>query len=60
MGRNLVKCKRILMASSLIRKYDAKIVIFMLQQLKIWKVLIVSLFFGWIKLNFGVRSSSGS
>ena len=44
MARNLVKFKRILMTSSLIRKYDVIIVILMLRQLRKWKVCIVSLF----------------
>ena len=43
MGRNLVKFKK-LMTSSLIRKYDVKIVILISQQLRKWKVFIVSLF----------------
>ena len=37
MGRNLVKFLKILMASSLIQKYDVIIEILMLQQLKIEK-----------------------
>ena len=44
MGRNLVKFKKILITSSLIRKYDVIIVILMSQQLRKWKVFIVSLF----------------
>ena len=44
MDRNLVKFKKILMTSSLIRKYDVIIVILMLPQLRKWKVFIVSLF----------------
>ena len=44
MGRNLVKFLKILMTSSLIRKYDVIIVILMSRQLKKWKVFIVSLF----------------
>ena len=44
MGRNLVKFNKILMMSSLIRKYDVIIIILMSQQLKKWKVFIVSLF----------------
>ena len=44
MGRNLVKFKKVLMASTPIRKYDVIIVILMLRQLKKWKVFIVSLF----------------
>ena len=44
MGRNLVKFRNVLMTSSLIRKYDVIIVILMSQQLKKWKVFIVSLF----------------
>ena len=47
-----MKFKKILMASSLIRKYDVIIVILMLQQLKKWKVSIVSLF-----CIFGVRGN---
>ena len=56
MGRNLVKLKK-MMTSSLIRKYDVIIVILMSHQLRKWKVFIVSLFFGWIKLKFGVRGN---
>ena len=60
MGRNIVKLKKnFLMESSLIRKYDFIIFILMSRQLKKWKVFIVSLFFGWIKLKFGVRGNSG-
>ena len=44
MGRNPVKSKTILMTSSLIQKFDVIIVILMLQQLRKWKVFIVSLF----------------
>ena len=44
MGRNLVKFLKILMTSSLIRKYDVIIVILMRRQLKKRKVFIVSLF----------------
>ena len=44
MGRNLVKFRKILMTSSLIRKYDVIIVILMFQQLKKRKVFIISLF----------------
>ena len=45
MGRNLVKFKKKLMKSSLIRKYDdVIIVILMSRQLRKWKVFIVSLF----------------
>ena len=44
MGRNLVKFKKILMMSSLIRKYGVIIVILMSRQLRKWKVFIVSLF----------------
>ena len=43
MGRNLEKLKN-LMTSYLIRKYDVIIVILMSQQLRKWKVFIVSLF----------------
>ena len=57
MGRNLVKFKKVLMMLSLIRKYDVIIVILMSRQLKKWKVFTVSLFFGWIKLEFGVRGN---
>ena len=45
MGRNFVKFLKNLMTSSLIRKYDVIIVILMSQQLRKWKVFIVSLFF---------------
>ena len=45
MGRNLVKFKKNLMTSSLIRKYDVIIVILMSRQLRKWKVFILSLFF---------------
>ena len=44
MGRNFVKFKKILMTSYLNRKYDVIILILMSQQLKKWKVFIVSLF----------------
>ena len=44
MGRNLVKFKKKLMTSSLIRKYDVIIVILISQQFRKWKVFIVSLF----------------
>ena len=44
MGRNLVKFDTILMTSSLIRKYNVIMVILMSQQLKKWKVFLVSLF----------------
>ena len=44
MGRNPVKFKKILVTSSLIRKYDVIIVILMSRQLRKWKVFIVSLF----------------
>ena len=44
MGRNPVKFLKILMPSSLIRKYDVIMVILMSQQLKKCNVLIVSLF----------------
>ena len=44
MGRNLVKFKKILMALSLIRKYDDIIVILMSRQPRKWEVFIVSLF----------------
>ena len=44
MGRNLVGIVFKLMTSSLIRTYDVILVILMSQQLKKWKVLIVSLF----------------
>ena len=44
MDRNIVKFKNILMTSSLIPKYDVIIVILMSQQLRKWKVVIVSLF----------------
>ena len=44
MGRNLMKFQKILMVSSLIRKYDVIIVILMSRQLKKWKVFIISLF----------------
>ena len=44
MGRNLVKFKKILIASALIRKYEITIVILMLRQLKEWKVFIVPSF----------------
>ena len=44
MGRNVVKFKKILLTSSLIRKYDVIIAILMSRQLRKWKVLIVSLF----------------
>ena len=43
MGSNLVKFEKILITSFRIRKYDIIIIILMLQQLKKWKVLIVSL-----------------
>ena len=56
MGRNFLKFKNILMMSPLIRKYDI-IVILVSQQLKKWKVFTVFLFFGWIKLKFGVRGN---
>ena len=42
-GRNLVRFKIILMTSSLIPKYGVIIVILMSQQLRTWKVFIVSL-----------------
>ena len=42
--RNLVKFEKILMTSSLIRTYDVIIIILMSQQLRKWKVVIVSLF----------------
>ena len=45
MGKNLVKSKQYLMTCSLIQKYDVIVVILMLQQLRKWKVFIVSLFF---------------
>ena len=45
MSTNLAKCKKILMTSSLIGKYDVIIVILMSQQLKNLKLFIVSLFF---------------
>ena len=57
MGRNLVKFKKKLMTSSLIRKYDVIIVILMLRQLRKWKVFIVLFVFGWIKLKFAVRGN---
>ena len=44
MGRNLVEFKKILLTSSLIRKYDVIIIILMSRQLRKWKVFIVSLF----------------
>ena len=44
MGRNLVKFKKKLITSSLIRKYDVIIIILMLGQLRKWKIFIVSLF----------------
>ena len=44
MGKNLVKFQKILMQSSLIRKYDVIIVILMSQQLRKRKVFIFSLF----------------
>ena len=44
MGRNLVKFKKILMTSSLIRKYDVIMVILMSRQLGKRIVFIVSLF----------------
>ena len=44
MGRNLVKLKKKMMTSSLVRMYDVIIVILMSGQLKKWKVFIVSLF----------------
>ena len=44
MGRNLVKFKKELMTSSLIRTYDIVIVILMWRQVKKCKVFIVSLF----------------
>ena len=44
MGRNLVKLKKKLIMSSLILKYDVIIIILILQQLRKWKVVIVSLF----------------
>ena len=44
MDRNLVKFKKILTASTLIRTYDVMIVILILPQLTRWKVFIVSLF----------------
>ena len=53
MGRNLVKLKKNLMKSSLIRTYDVIIVILMSRQLRKWKVFIV----GWIKLKFVVRGN---
>ena len=55
MGRNLVKFKNFLMTSSVIRKYDVIIVIFMLRQLRKWKFFIVSLFLDGLK--FGVRGN---
>ena len=56
MDRNIAKFKK-LMTSFLVRKYDVIIVILMSRQLRKWKVFIVSLFFGWIKLKFGVRGN---
>ena len=44
MGRNLVNFFEKLMRSSIIRNYDVIIVILLSQQLKKWKVFIVSLF----------------
>ena len=44
MGGNLVNFLKNLMTSSLVRKYDVIIVILMSQQLRKWKVFIVSLF----------------
>ena len=58
MGKNLLKFKKGLMTSSLIRKYDVIIVILMCSNsLKSGKS---SLFvFGWIKLKFRVRGNFG-
>ena len=44
MDRNFIKFEKILMASSLIRKYDVIVVILMSRQIKKWKVFVVSLF----------------
>ena len=44
MGTNLVKFRKELMTSSLIRKYDVIIVILMSQQLRKRKVFVISLF----------------
>ena len=44
MGRNLVKFLKILMMSSLVRKYDVIIVILMSQQVRKRKVYTVCLF----------------
>ena len=44
MGGNLVKFKKTLMTSYLLRNYDVIIVILISQQLRKWKVFIVSLF----------------
>ena len=44
MGRNLVKFLKVLMTSSIIRKYDVIIVILICRQLRKRKVFIVSLF----------------
>ena len=57
MGTNLVKFKKILMTSSVIRKYDIIIVILMSQQPKKWKVCIVFFVFRWIKLKYGSRTN---
>ena len=56
MGRNLVKLKKNLMTSSLIRKYDVIIVILMSRQLGSGKSSLF-LCLGWIKLTFGVRGN---
>ena len=58
MGRSLLKFKRILMTSSLIRKYDVIIVILMSRQLRKWKVFIVSLFYDGLKGNFRLLISN--
>ena len=57
MGRNLVNFKKILMTSSLIPKYDVIIVILMSQQLRKWKVVIVSLFLDELKGKSGQKTS---
>ena len=54
MGGNLVKFKRFLMTSSLIRKYDVIIVPIPKEVESLHCFCFV---FGWIKLKFGVRGN---
>ena len=55
MGRNIVKFKKKLMMSSVIRKYDVIIVILMSRNLRSGKHCFFV--FGWIKLKFGVKGN---